>query len=142
LAALAWSAVIAVMATTLAASAAPAAAAIAASQVPVLGSDQGEMPSAIGFGAVKPKEVLLGGDPTGMFTHLTWSDWGHATATGTGEGFYPPPGAESAGAVRTPVILSASSLGSCGHRLAYRRLGVTFVYRGHDEPGTAIRICS
>jgi hypothetical protein len=106
--------------------------------VPVLGA--GVLP-AVGFGKTKPSEVYFGGDPTGMFRHLTWSDWGYASATGSGSGYYDPPNASTAGSVPAHVVLLATSLGVCHGKLAYRELAVTFVYKGHDERGTKEAIC-
>ena len=105
---------------------------------PLLGA--GKSPR-VGFGKEKPTEVFFGGDPTGMFTKLSWSRWGTATATAKGEGFYDPPNQPTSASVRVPVILTASKLGFCGAHYAYRHLAVTFVYKGHDEPGTAPAIC-
>jgi hypothetical protein len=107
--------------------------------VPVLGA--GGLP-AVGFGKTKPGEVYFGGDPTGMFKHLSWSHWGYATATGSGNGYYDPPHKPTAASVPAHVILSASSLGICHGKLAYRELAVTFVYKGHDETGTRMAVCN
>jgi hypothetical protein len=107
--------------------------------VPVLGS--GGVPR-VGFGKSKPGEVFFGGDPTGMFKHLSWSRWGYASATGNGDGYYDPPNRSTAGSVPARVILEASSLGVCHGKLAYRELAVTFVYKGHHEPGGKQAICN
>ena len=106
--------------------------------VPVLGS--GGVPR-VGFGSSEPAEVYFGGDPTGMFKHLSWSNWGYAEATARGSGYYDPPHAPTAASVPTPVILTASSLGVCHGKLAYRELAVTFIYKGHDEAGSRQAIC-
>jgi hypothetical protein len=106
--------------------------------VPVLGA--GGVP-AVGFGKTKPSEVYFGGDPTGLFKHLSWSRWGYASATGSGSGYYDPPNVSTADSVPAHVLLLASSLGVCHGKLAYRELAVTFVYKGHDEAGTRKSIC-
>jgi hypothetical protein len=103
--------------------------------VPVLGSAHAFFPAGRGFGTVKPKTVYFGGDPTGLFTNLTWTAWGSARSTGRGKGYYPPPGKPVAAAVRVPVILVASSIGSCNGHVAYRRLAMTFVYKHRNEKG-------
>jgi hypothetical protein len=79
-----------------------------------------------------------------MFLHLTWAAWGDATATGTGTGTgdYAPPTESTAAARATPVILTASSIGTCEDRPADRRLAGTFVDHGHAERGTTKGICS
>jgi hypothetical protein len=107
---------------------------------PVLGNKKA-FPSGKGFGSVKPKTVFLGGDPTGLFTKLTWNGWGKSKATGTGKGNYPPPGKPVADAVKVPVTLVASSLGSCHGRQAYRKLAVYFEYKGHKKSGIKTSIC-
>jgi hypothetical protein len=107
--------------------------------VPVLGIDG---PPTVGFGKSKPSEVYFGGDPTGMFKQLSWAKWGYLEATGKGRGYYDPPNSSTAASVATPVILTASSLGVCHGRLAYRQLAVTFVYKGQDEAGTRESICN
>jgi hypothetical protein len=106
--------------------------------VPLLGS--GGAPR-VGFGTSQPAEVSFGGDPTGMFKHIGWSHWGYATAIGSGDGYYDPPNAPTSASVPTRVILTASSLGVCHGKLAYRELAVTFVYKGHDEPGSKQVVC-
>jgi hypothetical protein len=111
-----------------------------ASSTPVLGSAKA-FPSGQGFGKVKPKTVFLGGDPTGMFKKLTWKDWGSSSATGTGSGFYTPPGKPTADSVKAPVTLVASSLGECHGHEAYRKLAITFTYKGHKKAGSKLGIC-
>jgi hypothetical protein len=108
---------------------------------PVLGSAHA-FSGGKGFGTVKPKTVYFGGDPTGNFTNLTWTRWGTAKSTGNGKGYYPPPGKPVADAVRVPVTLVASKLGTCHGHLAYRRLAVTFIYKHHKEKGVTRNICS
>jgi hypothetical protein len=119
----------------------PAAASASRRAVPVLGSRHA-FPAGVGFGTVKPKTVYFGGDPTGEFTNVGWTGWGNVQSTGKGKGSYPPPGKPVADAVRVPVTLVASSLGSCNGHLAYRRLAVTFVYKHHNEKGVTRNICS
>jgi hypothetical protein len=113
----------------------------ASSPAPVLGSAKA-FPSGKGFGKVKPTTVFLGGDPTGLFKSVTWAGWGASKSTGSGQGYYPPPGKPTADAVKVPVTLVASSLGQChGHR-AYRKLAVSFEYKGHSHAGSKLNICS
>jgi hypothetical protein len=119
----------------------PAVASASRPAVPVLGSAHA-FSGGKGFGTVKPKTVYFGGDPTGNFTNLTWTRWGTAKSTGNGKGYYPPPGKPVADAVRVPVTLVASKLGTCHGHLAYRRLAVTFIYKHHKEKGVTRNICS
>jgi hypothetical protein len=112
-----------------------------ASSTPVLGSAKA-FPSGKGFGKVKPKTVFLGGDPTGMFTKLTWTGWGSATSTGVGSGYYVPPGKPTADAVKVPATLVASTLGKCNGHTAYKKLAVYFTYKGHKKSGSKLNICS
>ena len=113
----------------------------ATSSVPVLGSAKA-FPAGKGFGAVKPKTVFLGGDPTGLFKDVKWTRWGKSTSTGHGKGYYPPPGKPTADAVQVPATLVASSLGTCKGHLAYRHLAVFFEYQGHKKTGSTFKICS
>ena len=114
------------------------AAALAAGSVPTLGN---HITGTTGFGQVKPATVELGGDPTGDVMKLTWKSWGATSATGSGTGFYPPPGKPVAESVQVPVTLTASDLGTCkGHR-AYERLSFTFHYKGKAIKGSAWGIC-
>jgi hypothetical protein len=115
---------------------------VATTTTPVLGSASFGTPAAKGFGTVKPKTVFLGGDPTGLFSHLSWKNWGKPKATGHGTGFYDPPNKPVAASVKAKVTLVASSLGQCNGTLAYRRLAVSFRYHGRNHAGTSLRICS
>jgi hypothetical protein len=120
-----------------AAGAAPPAAqsrlAAAARQVPVLGSKAFEPGhNDRGFGHAHPKRIFNGGDPSGLITHIQWTQWGAATAHGWGKtyifkpqgGYYPRP-------VRAE--LRAGRLGHCSSTspLAYRHLAV----REPSKPG-------
>jgi hypothetical protein len=112
---------------------------LAASSTPTLGSHLGGAMK--GFGVVKPKTVFLGGDPTGLVTKLTWKSWGSLVTLGTGTGYYPPPGKPVAAAVKVPVTLDASELGTCKGHKAYRRLSFTFHYKGKAIKGSVWGIC-
>jgi len=114
-------------------------AASAASSTPTLGSHLGGATK--GFGQIKPKTVFLGGDPTGLVTKLTWKSWSASVAVGTGTGSYPPPGKPVAEAVKVPVTLKASSLGTCKGHKAYERLSFTFHYKGKAIKGSLWGIC-
>jgi hypothetical protein len=127
-------------ATLILSSAGSAAPAARMTAVPLLGSSRVAQTGA-GFGRVKPRTVFLGGDPTGYFKDVTWHAWGKAEAIGHGTGYYPPPGQPVAAAVHVPVLLRASSLGACDGHLAYRRVKISFEYRGHIEPGVTLGIC-
>jgi hypothetical protein len=95
----------------------------------------------MGFGAVAPRTVFLGGDPTGMAQGVHWQHWGAAKSTGFGIGWYPPPGHSVADGVSVTVSLHAFDLGSCnGHRV-YRKMSWYFKYGGSFQFGTALGIC-
>jgi hypothetical protein len=108
--------------------------------LPVLGSP-GAAIGGKGFGAVKPRTVYLGGDPTGDFQKLGWHGWGENKSTGYGRGYYPPPGKPVSDAISVPVALHAYSLGTCKGHLAYRRLSIFFKYQGHYTAGAVLGIC-
>jgi hypothetical protein len=59
----------------------------AAKALPIL-SGAGASPYSKGFGQVKPREIYLGGDPTGLVCNIHWDTWGGTFAVGTGTGFY------------------------------------------------------
>jgi hypothetical protein len=111
-----------------------------ASATPVLGSAKA-FTGGKGFGKVKPKTVFLGGDPTGLFTKVTWKNWGSATATGSGSGFYPPPGKPTADSVKVPAKLVAYSLGTCHGHEAYRKIKFYIKYKGKTVAGAKYNIC-
>lgn len=80
-------------------------------------------PMGVGFGAVKPKEIFNGGDPSGLVQAIRWSHWGSGTATGTGRtSIFKPHGGYYPRLVR--AVLRASNLGHCTAHgpLAYTRL--------------------
>lgn len=87
--------------------------------------------SAIGFGQVKPAEISLGGDPTGILTGITWQSWGGATATGTGTSTYVPPGASTAQGSAQTATVEAFELGTCGGAPAYEE--VKWYFPGEGE---------
>lgn len=106
--------------------AAAAGPAVAGGSTPVLGR-KGVFPNGAGFGAVKPRQVYLGGDPTGNVTKLRWLHWGSRTAVGFGTGWCP--GQSVAQGHPCAASLHAYDLGSChGHR-AYRTLTFYFKLR-------------
>jgi len=115
------------------------AAAVAASSTPTLGSHLGAPTQ--GFGQVRPRTVFLGGDPTGLVKNVTWKAWGKPVTVGTGTGYYPPPGKPVAAAVKVPVTLTASKLGTCTGRKAYKRLSFIFHYKGNAIQGSVWGIC-
>jgi hypothetical protein len=74
----------------------------------------------VGFGQVRPTEISLGGDPTGVLTGIAWQTWGGDTATGTGTGTYVGANQSVAQGVAERATVVASDLGTCGGRTAYR----------------------
>jgi hypothetical protein len=102
---------------------APCAVGVARAERPVLGA-RAAFPGGRGFGSVAPRTVFLGGDPTGLVTHLHWRRWGSARATGAGEGWCP--GVSVAAGYRCPASLRATVLGSCHGRPAYEHLAFSF----------------
>lgn len=88
-------------------------------QTPVLGSGRA-FPNGAGFGAAAPRQVFLGGDPTGNVTGLHWHGWGRARTTGFGTGWCPRQSV--ANGFSCPFSLHASNLGRCHARRAYRTL--------------------
>ncbi len=87
-------------------------------------------PSALGFGQVKPAEISLGGDPTGILTGITWLSWSGDTATGSGTGTYVGPGQSAAQGVQETANVVASDLGTCGGAEAYQEVKWYFPEQG------------
>jgi len=86
----------------------------AAGRAPVLGSKTYEqLGGATGWGALKPREIFNGGDPSGQVGSLSWKSWGSPVALGTGKGFVFAP---NGGYFPHPLTeqLRASGLGRCG----------------------------
>jgi hypothetical protein len=101
--------------------------------------------SAVGFGQVKPAEISLGGDPTGMLTGITWQSWGGDTATGTGTSTYVGPNQSAAQGVQERATVVASDLGRCGGVAAYQQVKWYFPEQGETlstGATTTINACS
>ena len=78
----------------------------------VLGSRAFAAPHGEGWGAARPARIFNGGDPSGLVTHIRWSSWGAASATGYGETFiFKPRGGYYDEPAR--IELRAHGLGSC-----------------------------
>jgi len=112
---------------------------------PTLGTAAAWGASAVGFGQVKPVEISLGGDPTGVLTGITWQSWGGDTATGTGTSTYVAPGQVTAQGVQTTATVVASDLGTCGGSAAYQVVKWYFPGKGETlstGANTNINACS
>jgi hypothetical protein len=130
--ALILAAAVAMLSVWTAATAQPAAAADAGQPVPTLGLMTGLFShGAVGFGKVRPKEVYNGGDPTGLVTSITWHNWGHGQAVGTGRSVYVAPNQAVAAGTVEPVRIVAFDLGSCnGH---YMYAAVEWYFPQHKQ---------
>jgi hypothetical protein len=99
----------------------------------------------VGFGAVRPTEISLGGDPTGILTGISWQSWGGAQATGTGTSTYVAPGQSVAQGTQESATVVASGLGTCKGAPAYQQVVWYFPQNGQapaDNGGTPIQACS
>jgi hypothetical protein len=97
---------------------------------PTLGVAAAWGASAVGFGQVKPAEISLGGDPTGLLTGITWASWGGSTATGTGTSTYVGPNQSTAQGVQETATVVASDLGTCAGVAAYQQVKWYFPEQG------------
>jgi hypothetical protein len=71
-------------------------------------------PGLSGFGQARPRQVFLGGDPTGLVQRIHWSSWGAARAIGAGEAEYDWPGTSvAANPIAPGARIVAFHLGSC-----------------------------
>ncbi|HEY6429636.1 MAG TPA: hypothetical protein VIX84_20610 [Acidimicrobiales bacterium] len=99
----------------------------------------------VGFGAVRPTEISLGGDPTGILSGISWQSWGGAQATGTGTSTYVAPGQSVAQGTQETATVVASGLGTCKGAPAYQQVVWYFPQNGQtpaDNGGTPIQACS
>jgi hypothetical protein len=97
---------------------------------PTLGVSGAFGASGAGFGEVKPAEISLGGDPTGVLGGITWQSWGGDQATGTGTSTYVGPGQTAAqGTVETATVV-AFDLGTCKGAPAYQEVEWYFPEQG------------
>jgi hypothetical protein len=99
----------------------------------------------VGFGAVRPAEISLGGDPTGMLTGITWQSWGGAQATGTGTSTYVAPGQSVAQGTQETATVVAYGLGTCKGASAYQEVVWYFPQHGQtpaDNGGSPIQACT
>jgi hypothetical protein len=96
-----------------------------------------------GYGHVRPSTIFNGGDPTGLVTHIRWSQWGGRRAIGQGTGDFVWPGQSvGGGSIQTPATIVAYDRGSCKGHLAYRKIEWYFPSYGQSfEPGAFQGIC-
>jgi hypothetical protein len=114
-----------------------------ATAVPVLGRPAGVFAHGEGFGQVKPARIFNGGDPTGLVTHLAWSSWGGARATGTGLSDYVGQGQTVASGTQQRVTVVAFRLGRCHGTLMYRAVEWYFPGEGQSfDPTHYENVCS
>lgn len=108
---------------------------------PVLGHRHA-FPHGRGFGVVKPRAIDLGGDPTGMVSHLRWQHWGRRRAMGFGRGWCA--GRSVASGHPCPASLHLYDLTRCHGRRAYRMMVFYFKPgpRRHWVAGAKINACS
>jgi hypothetical protein len=92
-------------------------------------------PNVEGLGTSQPAVVFYGGDPTGRFTHITWSGWGQAQAIGHGTGWWVGTNHSVADGKYESVTLVARDLASCRGRRAYRHLVTYFPQEGETSTG-------
>jgi hypothetical protein len=105
--------------------AAAVSAATASTATVVLGSSAFAAPDGAGWGKPHPSEIFNGGDPSGLVTHIQWSSWGGATASGHGLNAIFKPNGGYYGKLVT-IELHAYDKGRCTAHgpIAYRRLSV------------------
>ncbi len=87
---------------------------------------------------MRPSEISLGGDPTGIVNGISWQSWGGAQATGTGTGTYVGPGQTVAQGSPEPADVVASGLGTCGGAPAYQQVTWYFPTEGQTLSTTTV----
>ncbi len=113
--------------------------------LPSLGASGAFGPSGVGFGAVKPAEISLGGDPTGVLTGIAWQSWGGSQATGTGTSTYVGPDETVAQGTTETATVVASDLGTCKGGPAYQAVKWYFPEEGEtlaSGSNTTIEACT
>ena len=98
-----------------------------------------------GFGQVRPTEISLGGDPTGILSGITWQSWGGSQAIGTGTSTYVGPGQTVAQGTQETATVVAFDLGTCGGAPAYQQVSWYFPQQGQtpaDNGSTPIDACT
>jgi hypothetical protein len=86
--------------------------------VPVLGDALGGIQ---GFGTAHPSALALGNDITGHMTKIRWKHWGAMQASGSGTGYWVPPGKPLSDSRAAPSEIVAFDLGTCHGVRAYLR---------------------
>jgi hypothetical protein len=119
----------------------PVSAALAGGGRPVLGWSHAFRNSQ-GFGAVKPRTVYLGGDPTGKVSKLRWQRWGNSKTMGRGRGWCP--GRSVASGHYCTASLHLYDLVICHGRRAYRMMVFYFKPgpRRHWIVGARLNVCT
>ena len=110
---------LAVACALIAASLWSATSAVAGGTPPPILTGAGIAPYSVGFGKVKPSEIYLGGDATGMICHIRWDSWGGQFAIGTGTAFYLEAGQITADGHWVPAVIVAYHLGVWHGKRAY-----------------------
>jgi hypothetical protein len=86
--------------------------------VPVLGDALGGIE---GFGTAHPSALALGNDIIGHMTKIRWKHWGAVQASGSGTGYWVPPGKPLSDSRAAPSKIVAFDLGTCHGVRAYLR---------------------
>lgn len=109
---------------------------------PVLGSAS-TYPNGEGYGQSRPATIFFGGDPTSFVKNISWSQWGGATAIGTGIGDFVWPGNSVAGgSIDSPANIVAWDLGTCNGRTAYQKIEWYFPQYGQTfHPDQWLNVC-
>lgn len=89
-------------------------------QTPIL-TGAGRVPGSAGFGRVRPSEIYLGGDESGLACHIHWDAWGGRFALGIGTAWYVAPRRPVADGHWAPAVVVLYRLGSWHRRPAYTR---------------------
>ena len=92
---------------------------------------------------MRPARIFNGGDPTGLVSHITWTSWGGARASGTGMSDYVGPSQSVATGTEEPVTVIAFNRGTCHGKLMYRAVEWYFPQHGGKfDPRNYINICT
>lgn len=113
--------------------------AAAAKTLPIL-SGAGASPYSKGFGQVKPREIFLGGDPTGLVCNIHWETWGGPFAIGTATSWYVGPTQDVADGHFAPAVVVLYHLGFWNSKPAYTGYNWYFPQKGKTY-GATVKPC-
>ncbi len=108
--------------------------------LPVLGRNFGY--GTTGFGTVRPTQIYLGGEVTGLLRDITWHTWGSPTALGSGQALWVAPNQIVADGTKETAVVVAFDLGTCDGSPSYQKVEWYFPSEGQTfDPTQGMDTC-